>query len=72
MENMTMITAAVEQGIKDFKACASDPLVQSFMVSQQCRAVPAARSHDAQAWLEAYSARATPAMLATPGTINAA
>jgi hypothetical protein len=69
--DISSIKKAVATGIKDVKRCVDDPYVQTFLVSQQYSAVQASRSKDFNAWNEAYSTRANPAMLATLGTTNA-
>lgn len=64
------IKKAVSSGIKDVTACLKDPYVQDFMVSQRYSAVEVSRSKDFNAWNEAYSTRANPAVLATLGTTD--
>lgn len=68
--DISSIKTAVSHGVADFNQCVKDPFVQSFLVSQQYSAVQASRSQDFNAWNEAYSTRANPALLATPGTTD--
>jgi len=69
-KDMKDIKGAVAQGVKDFKAAVVDPLTQSFVLSQHYTGIYAKDSKKFTAWLEAYSTRANPALLATPAMVD--
>jgi len=70
-DNMMSIKHAVSSAVDDFNAAVADIRVTSFVLSQQYYGVDSDRSTDFNAWNEAYSTRANPAMLATPAMVNA-
>ncbi|CAE8602267.1 unnamed protein product [Polarella glacialis] len=70
-DSMASIKEAVYRGVEDYKASIDDPMVQSFVLSQQYAAMPASDKSEFNSWNEAFSTRANPALLATPALCNA-
>ena len=72
-ERMALVADTIRAGVAQYQLCTSDFVAQTWWFSGQYAGIAKGEELECfQAWSEAFSTRANPALLATPALCNAA